>query len=839
MQYKELKNHSVFYYPAVLLEELVPERVRRAILNALGVFILLLCALLLIGFLGTHISFIKTIVGGWGVFLLMHIDVVLGLLALSFALWTIVFAVNAFFFSYYFHGTGTLLPEEGEPLGEQIISFEVAYAVFLASAGDDIVGGFVRSPAGRAVLTRFGISRKEAEEFLRGRGRAGIDSAAARPRPDFLIVEKVLLTEPVRLADLATALIRLDVGFTQFLASHSVSPLQFKHAAEFVERRFERIEREERWWGRDRLGRISGIGKRWAYGGAFRLERYATDIVATRAPLLDPASGALGKEVVELEATLSRARERNALLVGDGTVALMEPILTLAAKIRNGSALPPLQHKRVFIFDPNAFISATKTKSVFESEFIRLLEEAGAAGDVVLVLPEIASFIASAHALGSDVISVADSYLRGPELQVIATVGAGTYHDSLERDGRFTELFEKVRVAAASEDEIRRKIEDAVLTLEAREKIIFSYGAVEALSASVSRYFGDAPYDKALHLVLEIAPRMKKEKRRVVSADDVLRMVAEMTGIATASASGDEREKLLHLEEAMRARVVGQDAAVVALADAMIRAREEVGSPTRPLGSFLFLGPTGVGKTETAKALAAVYFGDERAMIRFDMTEYQTDDALARLIGSFEGGKSGTLASALRDRPYGVLLLDEFEKTKREVLDLFLQILDEGFFSDMAGRRVNARNLIIIATSNAGSDFIWKMVEEHQDVSAGKDLLIDSLVERGLFKPELLNRFDGTILFHPLDDMALRAIAGLMLKKLSDRLLEKGVTLVVNDFLLDFLVKKGSDPKFGARPLQRALQDTIESVIARKMLEGKLAPGTLLELTSTDLGNEL
>ena len=215
------------------------------------------------------------------------------------------------------------------------------------------------------------------------------------------------------------------------------------------------------------------------------------------------------------------------------------------------------------------------------------------------------------------------------------------------------------------------------------------------------------------------------------------------------------------------------------------------------------------------------------------MSEYQGDDALSRLIGTFESGKPGTLASLLREHPYGVLLLDEFEKTNKEVHNLFLQILDEGFFTDVSGKRVNARNLIIIATSNAASDVIWSMKHEIGDKE--KDIVLTEIINRAIFKPELLNRFDGVILFRPLQEPDLKTIAKFQLQKLSNRLKEKGLELVITDALLRFLVSVGQDPKFGARPMNRAIQERVEQIIADKMLRGEISPGSRIELTESEL----
>jgi ATP-dependent Clp protease ATP-binding subunit ClpB len=219
------------------------------------------------------------------------------------------------------------------------------------------------------------------------------------------------------------------------------------------------------------------------------------------------------------------------------------------------------------------------------------------------------------------------------------------------------------------------------------------------------------------------------------------------------------------------------------------------------------------------------------------MSEYSGDDSVSRLIGSFEGGKSGVLTSLLRENQYGVLLLDEFEKAERKVHDLFLQILDEGIFSDMLGKKVNARNLIIIATSNAGSDIIWNFVKQQKDLAQNKQTIVDEIIQQGIFRPELLNRFDGVILFHPLDENLLKQVAMLMLERLAKRLEEKSLKLRITDELVGYLVKAGSDPAFGARPINRVIQDQIEETIAKKLISGDIKPGSEVVLTEADLQN--
>jgi ATP-dependent Clp protease ATP-binding subunit ClpA len=341
--------------------------------------------------------------------------------------------------------------------------------------------------------------------------------------------------------------------------------------------------------------------------------------------------------------------------------------------------------------------------------------------------------------------------------------------------------------------------------------------------------------DKALDILVELPKFVLKQKKTFITRKDVLDIVQTKTGIPVGEIKEKERDKLLNLEKILHERVISQNEAIIAIGSALRRSRSGIESANKPMGSFLFLGPTGVGKTETAKALSQVFFDNDKKILRLDMSEYSGGDSLSRMLGSFETGKQGILTSLLRENQYGVLLLDEFEKANHEVHNLFLQILDEGVFSDMVGTKVNARNLIIIATSNAGSSIIWDYVKQSKSLAENKQNIVDEIIHQGFFKPELINRFDGVILFHPLQDSDLKQIAMLMLKKLAKRLEDKGLELVITETLVNYLVEQGGDPLFGARPINRAIQDNVEEIIARKVIGGNLEPGSKMIITREDL----
>ena len=311
-----------------------------------------------------------------------------------------------------------------------------------------------------------------------------------------------------------------------------------------------------------------------------------------------------------------------------------------------------------------------------------------------------------------------------------------------------------------------------------------------------------------------------------VAPAHISRIVEQKTNLPSGAIGTDERAMLVNLEVSLHKRVIGQDEAIRAIADTIRRARTAVRNPSRPIGSFLFLGPTGVGKTESAKALAAVYFGSEDSMMRFDMTEYQTEDDIAKLLGSPDRNDPGILSTRIRRSPYGVVLLDEFEKSHQQVRNVFLQILDEGFFSDHLGTRVNMRNTIIIATSNAGALLIQDLVKQGKNLSGSKETFIEHIQREAHMAPELLNRFDSLVIFRPLDDASCHAIAELLLKKLAKRLAEQNYLLEITPELIRAVATGGFDPKFGARPMQRWIQDHVEKEVTDRILAGTISPGT-------------
>ncbi len=835
MNLDQLKNAIKIFYPAIVLDGLVSRKTRVSAGKVLQALLFIFWIITAIAEASKLPKFPWRTGSEWVAFLQQWEPVFMGALFISVALWLLARAFESFYDSYYFIGLQTILPEAGLSEAKPPITFEAAEVLNSGFETGDFTGAFLRSRLGGRVCMRLGFSRKTVEGFLSARLHVVGLSVFKFP--------ELTDTSVAGFSDLAKAVIESDAEFFKFLSTQNVSEKDFVGASDWVEQNEQYFRRHDRFWSKDSLGKISGIGKDWSYGGAYALEKYAHDITEHGA---DPSmAGAHVDEQEELEAVLARSGEANALLVADEGVGALGIVYDLGSRITQGSVLPPLEHKRVYLLDTNALVNSSKDKGKFEGELLHLLNSAVRSGHIILVIPDLPHFIESAQSIGADVMSLMDSYLALAEFQVIALSNPGAFHQGLEGNSKILHRFEKILVKDRDEKSTLRALEEAVLTEESKGRVFFTYQSLATVAEGARRYFSDGvTSDKAIHLLAELVPHVQAKKKNFVERSDVLELLEIKTGIPTGDVSVAEKEKLLHLEDILHKRIIGQDEAIKAISNAMRRARSDIENPERPMGSFLFLGPTGVGKTETTKALAATFFGKEDSVIRLDMSEYRTDDALKRLTGSFEDGKVGVLSAKLRERSYGVLLLDEFEKTSKEVLDLFLQILDEGFFSDMSGRRVNARNLIIIATSNAGSDLIWKTLRGTDADSRGqnadgqvlnKDAVINEIINRGIFKPELLNRFDGVILFHPLSTKHLQEIAGLMLKKLQKRLMEKGIEFVINDAVLKAVMSAGTDQQFGARPMNRAIQEKIEQVIAQKIISGEAKAGSRIEFTAEEL----
>ncbi len=454
------------------------------------------------------------------------------------------------------------------------------------------------------------------------------------------------------------------------------------------------------------------------------------------------------------------------------------------------------------------------------------LAEALAAKNTVVVFPRFLAFVRSQGATGADILSSIRPFLDSQAISLLLIEDISTFDEGQVEYSNLSQSMEVVRFEASGGEAGLSMLEKEARNIENMNGIYITFPAVLAALTEAQRNFTDrTPFNESRNILVEAVPYVAQQGKRKISKKDILKVVEEKTGVPNSIPDDEEKVKLLDLEKTLHNRIIGQDEAIKSISSALRRSRAGISSKDRPIGSFLFLGPTGVGKTETAKALAEVMFGSDTKMSRIDMSEYQGGDALPRLIGSYGQHKQGSLSTLLRDNPYGVVLLDEFEKATSEIHNLFLQVLDEGFFTDGEAKKINARTSVFIATSNAGSDLIWDIVKSGENLYDSKDKIVDQIIKEKIFAPELINRFDGVILFHPLLENELKQVASLMLNSLNKRLQEKTISLDITPELLNFLIEKGTDPKFGARPMRRAIEEDVEEKIASGIINGDLKPG--------------
>lgn len=689
----------------------------------------------------------------------------------------------------------------------------------------DVTRAFFETKVGREILIRSSISPQNVKDFVYAE-RSPIMASSLNLGSDF-----------VNLAAYAGAIYDADKSFQAFLSQNSTNREEFIGAANWVMNMEERKCRKERFWSRENLGAMPSIGTSWSYGIANDLGRFGVPFEnVTNVSSLDVENGYRGKEVLSLEGILERREEANAIIIDDDEAVARDIVGRFLKRIKLGISPPSIEHKNVIELDWTALVASYKNKNELEGELIKVLNQSISAGNVILYIRDLSGFVSNVKALGINLPSLLFPYLSSRDLPVIASATTSDFHFIIETIPTLLEKFERIIPAKTGAEASIDVILEQIPSIEGQYGFFFSYPSVLALVNSADRFvsYGEMP-GKAIDMLIEIAPWAAEKGISVLREDDVSAFVSGKTGIDTGIIREKEANKIEHLEKLLHRRIVGQDEAVNGIGSAIRRARSGVGNPNRPLSSFLFIGPTGVGKTEVSKALAESFFGDESKMIRFDMSEYNGPEALSRLIGDFTLNKSGLLASKIRDNPYSVLLLDEFEKAAPDVLDLFLQILDEGIFTDALGRQVGCRNLIIIATSNAGSALIWETIKSGANLSKSKDTIINAIIKDKIFRPELLNRFDGIIFFHPLQRQELESVARLELEKLAKRLTEKNIELVINDDIVSFLVEKGSDPQFGGRSINRAIQNEIEDLVARKIVRGEAKPGSKIEIKKEEL----
>ncbi|WP_067621057.1 ATP-dependent Clp protease ATP-binding subunit [Alicyclobacillus acidiphilus] len=615
---------------------------------------------------------------------------------------------------------------------------------------------------------------------------------------------------------------------------------------------------------------------------------------------LDPVIGRAG-EIERVIQVLSRRTKNNPVLIGEPGVGKTAIAEGLAQRIILGDIPETLRNKRVMVLDMGTVVAGTKYRGEFEDRLKKIMDEIRQAGNIILFIDELHTLIGAGGAEGAiDASNILKPALARGELQCIGATTLDEYRKHIEKDAALERRFQPITVDQPTPEEALEILRGLRDRYEAHHRVKITDEALEAAVRMSDRYISDRFLpDKAIDLVdeagsrvrlrthtappnlkeleqklekvrsekdsavqsqeFEQAANLRDQEQRIkqeleelkenwqktqqhddvrVTVDDIAHVVAAWTGIPVKQLAQEESERLLNMEKLLHDRVIGQDEAVEAVSRAIRRARAGLKDPKRPIGSFIFLGPTGVGKTELARALAEAIFGDEDAMIRIDMSEFMERHSTSRLVGSPPGyvgyDEGGQLTEKVRRKPYSVVLLDEVEKAHPEVFNILLQVLDDGRLTDGKGRTVDFRNTVIIMTSNVGAEELRKggSVGFKPDSSSRYNDMKDKVMQdlKKTFRPEFINRIDEIIVFHPLDEAQIAQIVELMVKNLQRRLQEQEIQFTLTDEAKAFLAKEGFDPQYGARPLQRAIVRHIEDRLSEALLAGEIKKGDTVVL---------
>lgn len=573
---------------------------------------------------------------------------------------------------------------------------------------------------------------------------------------------------------------------------------------------------------------FGGIGRDWASGFTPMLDQFGQNISAS----VESGNGhfhtlAHGDVLDSIVHSLGQP-QGSVALVGPAGAGKTSLVYALAERLLSGMD-KELEFYHIISLNASAILSAAADK--LEKIMLTLFSEAAHARNVIIFLDEAELFFGKGTG-AFDVGKILLPLLQNQSIKLIATFTPEDWEQLKAGQSSLVAHVTPIIINEPNQALTMQILEDSALTFEVQNHIVITYQAVREAFRLSTQYMQDQAYPgKSINLLQQSIPYVQQ---KIMTAESVQAAVEKTRGVKVSKAEAPEANTLLNLEEQIHTRMINQQRAVQVVSAALRRGRTGVADPKRPLGSFLFLGPTGVGKTELARSLADVYFGDEHQMIRLDMTEYQQPSDVERLL-EVGGSTDRNLILRIREQPFSVVLFDEIEKSNPAVLNLFLQLLDEGQLTDKAGRPASFRSSIVIATSNAGSAEIAKRVASGDSLQTFERPLIDELISGGQFRAELINRFDEIVLFRPLNQTELLQVAKLMLKTVNNNLAKQNVTVQLTDAALNHLVQKGFDPEFGARPMRRVIQETVEDAVATRILKGEAQPGSTINLDIMDL----
>lgn len=609
----------------------------------------------------------------------------------------------------------------------------------------------------------------------------------------------------------------------QFISKHVIDNSYINSATEWFNKEYDEYLKKFEWWTKENLTSGKPFASGWSNGFTPILDEYTTFI-----PRSNVIIGRINEQK-ELEAALIKQSGANALLVGEDGIGKKTIITLFSDYINTEEAHELIRYKRVIIIDIDKILSSVEEQKQREAIFETILFEAQKSHDVILVIPNIQNYLHTSETT-VDLSLVLTKFAQIKDIHIIGLTTPLGYEQYVSKQVSLHNMFSKINVTELSKSDTQTILEKEALVLENTYKQIITIDAIEEVIEKAGFYITNGFFPKKALMVLEniCVNNAKNNEHTVITPHMIDTEISKITQAPT-ELTTEIKHDLINLEDQLSKKVIGQDTASREVASALRRSYMLLGKRKKPLASFLFLGPTGVGKTETAKALATIMFDNKEAFLRFDMSTFQSKEDIPKLIGDNTKNSPGLLTTAIAEHPYGILLLDELEKAHKDLFNLFLTILDEGYLVDGFGSHVDCKNLIIIATSNAGIDFIYKKQSENSIITS--DELTQILIDEKYFAPEFLNRFDGIIAFNPLSNESAHIIAKNMIQSISHDIAENhNITLKVKDETIKEIVTHNFNAKYGARNLDRALRLSIEDTVAKHILEGSIQSGDIVEV---------
>lgn len=676
----------------------------------------------------------------------------------------------------------------------------------------------VRDPLANELLLRFGLTPDHLQEIL-----------TTPPQTDALIASALERAEgkTVSLLSIVEATFQLP-EIAEYLAGENIQPADIEVVTAYYQGQQLAVSAPP-------ANRTGGFARSWAVSYTNLLDEIAPPLptaVISRSTHVPLYSRSILVDQIIVQ--LNTGTNHNVVITGEEGVGKTELFYHLAARIYQSKTNSALDGLDVRSLNISRLLSSVSTPAQLQQEITAVFAEIIRAGNVVLFIDQMDLLLAPDSSVGTaDIAASLQSVLANPAVRIIATTNNQTYLQLIKPNSTLAAAFYRAEMPIPNEQELLGMVLSQLNRIEYHYRVFFLATAVSELVDLSKKYIKDqASPARELRLAETVAATAHSQGKAVITVDDVVAAVEQKAKVPIAVNSNDSAT-LLNLEANLHRRVIGQNAAIKQVSDALLRARAGLHDGAQPIGAFLFLGPTGVGKTETAKALAEIYFSSSSRLIRLDMTEYADGNGLQKLLGTDGKRDPGALATAVQQNPSAVLLLDEIEKAGTMVKNALLPLLDEGRLTTNYGQVLDFTNTIVIATSNAGSDFIRTQIQAGVSVASFERQLVDQLIASGTFATEFLNRFDGVIVFTPLGAAEIAAVVSLQVNELKSRLFkEKGIAIDFAPAVLTQLAQKGYDPVFGARALQRVIANDLETVIAKKIISESPKAGSKIMIDS-------